>query len=109
MGARHIPLSHFWPHIVYNRFERAVRVNGFGDGPNPVNTFNTEPQTLFADPLHVPASDPNTMTTGVNRDTLLTVDWLDLSEGPQVLQVRDLVGRYNSVQFTDRSHGTDSA
>ncbi len=73
MGARHIPLSHFWPHIVYNRFARAVLANGLGDGPISVNTLFTEPQTLFADPLHVPASDPNLMTTGVHRDTLLTV------------------------------------
>ena len=49
------------------------------------------------------------MTTGVNRDTLLTVGWLDLSKGPQVLHVPDMAGRYYSVQFTDRSDGTDFA
>jgi hypothetical protein len=41
------------------------------------------------------------MTVGVNHDTLLTVGWLDLSGGPQVLQVPDFSGRYYSVQFTD--------
>ena len=41
------------------------------------------------------------MTVGVNHDTLLTVGWLDLSEGPQVLHVPDFSGRYYSVQFTD--------
>jgi len=45
----------------------------------------------------------------VNRDTLLTVGWLDLSKGPQVLHVPDMVDRYYSVQFTDRSDGTDFA
>ena len=41
------------------------------------------------------------MTVGVNHDTLLTVGWLDLSQGPQVLHVPDFSGRYYSVQFTD--------
>ena len=49
------------------------------------------------------------MTTGVNHDTLLTVGWLDLSKGPQVLHVPDMAGRYYSVQFTDPSDGTDFA
>jgi hypothetical protein len=100
---------YFWPHIVYNHFERAIVDKGFGDGPIPVNTLYTEPQTLFADPLHAPASGSNLMTTGVNRDTLLTVGWLDLSKGPQVLHVPDMAGRYYSVQFTDRSDNTNFA
>jgi hypothetical protein len=41
------------------------------------------------------------MTVGVNNDTLLTVGWLDLTKGPQVLPVPDFPGRYYSVQFTD--------
>jgi hypothetical protein len=41
------------------------------------------------------------MTVGVNHDTLLTVGWLDLTKGPQVLHVPDFSGRYYSVQFTD--------
>jgi hypothetical protein len=45
----------------------------------------------------------------VNRDTLLTVGWLDLSQGPQVLQVPAMPDRYYSVQFTDPSDGTDFA
>ena len=40
-------------------------------------------------------------TTGVNRDTLLVIGWLDLSSRPQVLHVPDFSGRYYSVQFTD--------
>jgi hypothetical protein len=49
------------------------------------------------------------MTTGVNRDTLLTVGWLDLSKGPHVLLVPDMAGRYYSVQFTNPSDNTNFA
>jgi hypothetical protein len=49
------------------------------------------------------------MTTGANRDTLLTVGWLDVSQRPQILHVPAMAGRYYSVQFTDPSDGTDFA
>jgi len=99
---------YFWPHLVYNHFERAIVDKG--DGPIPVNTLYTEPQILFAELLaSQSASSSNLMTTGVNRDTLLTVGWIDLSKGPQVLHVPDMAGRYYSVQFTNRSDGTDFA
>ena len=97
---------YFWPHLVYNHFEKAIVDKGFGEGPVPINTLYTEPQMLFADPLRVPDSVSNLMTAGVNRDTLLTVGWLDLSKGPQVLHVPDMNGRYYSVQFTDPSNNT---
>ena len=89
--------SYFWPYFVNNYFKRAIV------GHVPINTLYTEPQALFADPLHtsLPHGSSNLMTTGVNRDTLLTVGWLDLSKGPQVLHVSDFSGRYYSVQFTD--------
>ena len=57
----------------------------------------------------MPASVSNLMTTGVNHNTLLTVGWLDLSKGPQVLHVPDMAGRYYSVQFTDPSDNTNFA
>ncbi len=94
-------LVYFWPHFVNNFYRKAILVTGGGEGPIPVNTLYAEPQTLFADPLHPPASASKLMTTGVNHDTLLTVGWLDLSKGPQILQVPDFSGRYYSVQFTD--------
>ena len=97
---------YFWPRIVLNLYKRAILVKGFGDGPIPVNTLYTEPQALFADPLHVPASGSNLATIGVNRDTLPTVGWLDLSKGPRILHVPDMAGRYYSVQFTDPSNNT---
>ncbi len=88
-------------------FKRAILAKGFGDGPIPVNTLYTEPQTLFADPLHAPASASKLATTGVNHDTLMSAGWLDLSKGPQVLHVPDMAGRYYSVQFTDPSKNTN--
>ena len=100
---------YFWPRMLLSVFKRAILVKGFGDGPIPVNTLYTEPQTLFADPLHAPASASKLATTGVNHDTLMTAGWLDLSKGPQVLYVPDMAGRYYSVQFTDPSKNTNFA
>ena len=94
---------YFWPHLVNNRFKRAIVDQGFGNGPVPINTLYTESQALFAEPLHtsLPPGSSKLMTVGVNHDTLLTVGWLDLSKGPLVLHVPDFSGRYYSVQFTD--------
>lgn len=94
-------LVYFWPHLVNNVFKRAILNQGFGDGPIAVNSLYVEPQALFADPLHPPASASKLAVTGVNRDTLLIVGWLDLSGGPQVLHVPDFSNRYYSVQLTD--------
>jgi hypothetical protein len=100
---------YFWPRMLLSIYKRAILVKGFGDGPIPINTLYTEPQTLFLDPTHAPASAPKLATTGVNHDTLLTVGWLDLSKGPQVLHVPDMAGRYYSVQFTNPSDNTNFA
>jgi hypothetical protein len=94
-------LVYFWPRLVNNIYKKAILSQGFGEGPVPINTLYAEPQSLFADPLHPPASASRLATTGVNRDTLLVVGWLDLSHRPQVLRVPDFSGRYYSVQFTD--------
>ena len=94
---------YFWPRMLLYVYKRAILVKGFGDGPIPVNTLYTEPQALFADPLHPPASGSNLMTTGVNHDTLATVGVLDLKNGPRVLHVPDMAGRYYSVQLIDPS------
>jgi len=96
-------LACFWPHLVNNIYKKAILQQGFGDGPVPINTLYTEPQKLFADPLHTPLRPGSSklMSVGVNHDTLLVVGWLDLSKGPQVLSVPDFSGRYYSVQFTD--------
>ncbi len=101
---------YFWPRIMLSVYKRAILVKGFGEGPIPVNTLYTEPQAVFADPLRAaPASGSNLMTTGANRDTLLTGGWLDLRKGPQILHVPDMGGRYYSVQLTDPSNNTNFA
>ena len=104
-------LIYFFPRLILNVYKRAALVKGFGDGPIPVNTLYTQPQALFADPLHVslpPGSSP-LMSYGTNRDTLYVVGCLDLSKGSQVLHVPDFSGRYYAVQFTDPSDGTNFA
>jgi len=80
---------YFWPRIMLFVYKRAILVQGFGEGPIPVNTLYTEPQAVF--------------------DTLLMVGWLDLRNGPQVLHVPDVGGRYYSVQLTDPSNNTNFA
>jgi hypothetical protein len=100
---------YFWPLMLLYVFKRAILVKGFGEGPVPVNTLYTEPQALFASPLNPPASGSNLMTTGVNHDTLATVGVLSLKQGPQILHVPDMVGRYYSVQFINPSNITSFA
>jgi hypothetical protein len=92
-------IIYFWPRILLNVYKRAVLTKGF-EGPIPINTLATEPQAIFADPLHPPASATKLATTGVNHDTLPTAGVLDLRYGPQVLYVPEMAGRYYSVQFT---------
>ncbi|HEV2134291.1 MAG TPA: DUF1254 domain-containing protein [Terracidiphilus sp.] len=94
---------YFWPHLVYNHFKKAILNHGGSTGPIPINTLYTEPEALFADPLHtsLPPGSSDLMSVGVNHDTLLTVGCLDLSKGPLVIHVPDFSGRYYSVQFTD--------
>lgn len=94
----------YLPRMLLSVFKRAILEKGFGDGPIPVNALYTQSQASFADPLR--ASSSPLMTTGVNRDTLITIGWLDLGKGPQVLHVPDMAGRYYSVQFTDPSRNT---
>jgi len=101
--------TYFWPRLLLSVFKRAILVKGFGDGPIPVNTLYTEPPAFFADPIHPPASASKLATTGVNRDTIMTAGWLNLSKGPQVLHVPDMAGRYYSMQFTDPSKNTNFA
>jgi len=102
---------YFWPRIVLRGYKKATLVKGFGDGPIPINTLYTQPQALFADPLHysLPPGSSQLMSYGTNRDTLYTVGVLDLSKGPQIFHVPDMAGRYYAVQFTDPSDGTNFA
>jgi hypothetical protein len=98
---------YFLPHMLLSVYKRAILVKGFEDGPVPINILNTQSPAQFADPLHTTGS--YLATTGTNRDTLLTVGWLNLSEGPQILHVPDMAGRYYSIQLTDPSKNTNFA
>ena len=102
---------YFWPPMMLYVYKRGLLVKGFGDGPVPINTLYTQPQALFADPLHtpLPPGSSDLMRRGTNRDTLYVTGWLNLSKGPQVLHVPDMAGRYYSVQFTDPSKNTNFA
>jgi hypothetical protein len=98
---------YFWPRLMLSVYKRAILVKGFGEGPIPLNTLYTQPQKSFAEPLILQtASSSNSVTAGVNHDTLLTVGWLDLKKGPLVLHVPDMNDRYYAVQFTDPSKNT---
>ena len=102
---------YFWPSLILYVYKRGLLVQGFGEGPVPTNTLYTQPEALFADPLHVslPTGSSNLMSYGTNRDTLYVAGWLDLSKGPQVLHVPEMAGRYYSVQFTNPSKNTNFA
>lgn len=99
----------FWPRLFLLVFKRAILVTGGADGPVPINTLYAEPQEIFRDPLHPPAGASKLWTTGVNHDTLLTVGWMNLSKGPQILRVPDMAGRYYSVQLVDSSKNLNFA
>jgi len=101
--------TYFWPRMLLSVYKSAILAKGVGNGPIPVNTLQAVPAALFADPLHPPASASKLVTTGVNRDTLYVVGWLDLSKESVVLHVPDMAGRYYSVQFTDPSNNTNFA
>jgi hypothetical protein len=96
-----------WPRLLLLVYKRAILGKGFGEGPVPINTLYTTPQILFADPIAWQSGPgSNSVTAGMNRDTLITIGWLDLRKGPRVLHVPDMNGRYYAVQFTNPSNNT---
>lgn len=102
-GVGAVVFIYLWPTFAYSAYKRAVVQHGLGGGPIPVNT-------LYAVPTRVSpaASNASLLATGTD-DVLYIGGWLDLSNGPRVLHVPDMAGRYYSVQFTDPSDGTDFA
>jgi len=87
----------FSPRLIYNTLEQAVVSNGLGGSGIPDIPINT----LYTMPTLASPSQSNSLESTGNHDTLYTVGWLDLSKGPEVLDVPDMAGRYYSVQFTD--------
>ncbi len=94
---------YFWPRITYRAFKRAIVRHGLGGGPIPINTLYATPNRASS-----AASSGSLLATGTD-DVLYVGGWLDLSQGPLVLRVPDMAGRYYSVQFTDPSDGADFA
>jgi len=94
---------YFWPRITVSGFKRAIVKRGFSGGPIPVNTLYAEPTISSAS-----ASTGSIMGTGTD-DVLYIGGWLDLREGPRVLHVPDMAGRYYSLQFTDPSKSSNFA
>ncbi|HEX7658572.1 MAG TPA: DUF1254 domain-containing protein [Pseudonocardiaceae bacterium] len=94
---------YFWPRITVSGYKRAIVKRGFGGGPIPVNTLYAEPGTSSPS-----APRASLMATGTD-DVLYVGGWLDLRNGPQVLHVPDMAGRYYGVQFTDPSSSANFA
>jgi hypothetical protein len=88
---------YFWPHMFYNVARRAVVERGLGieAGGIPINTLYAMPA------LASPSLSKSPWVLTGNRDTLYTVGGLDLSNGPQVLHVPDMDGRYYSIELVD--------
>lgn len=101
--------TYLWPRLMLSAYKRAILKQGFGDGPIPVNTLFAEPQAVFRDPMDKSYSGSKLAVTGVNRDTLYVMGWLDLRKGAQILHVPDMANRYYSVQFTDPSKNINFA
>ena len=93
---------YLWPRLTVYGFKRAIVKRGFGGGPIPVNTLYAEPGISSASPTG------SLMGTGTD-DVLYIAGWLNLTNGPQVLHVPDMAGRYYSLQFTDPSSGVNFA
>lgn len=94
---------YLWPRITVVGYKRAIVGRGLGAGPIPVNTLYAEPGMSSA-----AASKGGLMATGTD-DVIYVVGWLDLRDGPQVLHVPEMDGRYYSVQFTDPTSGANYA
>ncbi len=102
-GLGTVVFIYLWPTFAYSAYKRAIVRHGLGDGPVPVNTLYATPNLASAS-----ASNASLLATGTD-DVLYVGGLLDLANGPQVLHVPDMAGRYYSVQFTDPSDGANFA
>ncbi len=92
-----------WPRITVAGLKRAILHRGFGGGPIPINTLYAVPERPSES-----ASSGSLMATGTD-DLLYIGGWLDLRDGPRVLEVPEMNGRYYSLQFTDPGSGSNFA
>jgi hypothetical protein len=102
-GLGTVVFIYLWPTFAYSAYKRAIVRHGLGDGPVPVNTLYATPNLASAS-----ASNASLLATGTD-DVLYVGGLLDLANGPLVLHVPDMAGRYYSVQFTDPSDGANFA
>ena len=51
--------------------------------------------------VNLELSTPETHVAGPNDDTLYGLGWLDLTQGPQVIEVPNTNGRYYSIELLD--------
>ena len=93
----------FWPRITVGGFKRAILRRGLGGGPIPVNTLYAVPGVSSES-----AGTGSLMATGTD-DVLYVAGWLELKDGPQVLRVPDMAGRYYCVQLTAESSSANFA
>lgn len=98
-----IALVYFWPRITVNGFRRMFTKRGLGDGPIPVNALHA----VLESPSQS-AAVGSVVATGAD-DLVYLGSWLDLREGPLVLRVPDMAGRYYSLQLTDPASGANFA
>jgi hypothetical protein len=91
---------YLYPHLIFNAWEGGIVAHGFGTKANPIPPGGIPFNTLYAMPDLASPSQSSLLASG-NRDTLYTGGFLDLSQGPQVLHVPDMAGRYYAVQFID--------
>jgi hypothetical protein len=94
---------YFWPRITVGGFKRIFVTRGLGGGPIPVNTLYAVPESPSQS-----AAAGSVIATGTD-DVLYVGGWLDVKDGPRVLHVPEMDGRYYSVQFTDPTSGSNFA
>lgn len=80
------------PLVVMNHTRWMALVNAQGKNRGTLNQFVHGKKRVNPRSRHV---------TTPNHDTLYSSAWLDLSEGPLVVEVPDTDGRYYSLQFMD--------
>ena len=94
---------YLWPRLTVGGFKRAIIKHGFGEGPIPVNTVYAVPSTPS------PSESRGSLLATGTDDLLYLGGWLELKDGPLVLHVPEMAGRYYSLQFTNPSDSSNFA
>jgi hypothetical protein len=100
MIAGGIAYLHVFPGLRYGREERVITQQGLGNGKGIPDNYTVP---ALASPT---ATKSELLVQGANPDTLYTIGYLDLRDGPDELHVPDMGGRYYDVEFIDPADGT---